>query len=101
MTTSSTAAGRDESADAECYRLISIDGVGAPEGCMGSDWHIYRIAQGENEITGYRCGDVARVRAEVETIVSALNGRRQWAKSKASSKTERRAAAAARRAAAK
>jgi len=83
---------RDESAADECYRLISIDSVRAPEDCVGSDWHRYRIAQGENGITGYRCGDLARVTAEVETIVTALNERREWKKAKASSKSKRPAA---------
>jgi hypothetical protein len=90
---------RDESVDDECYRLISVDAARAPEGCAGSDWHVYRIAQGGNGIAGYRRGELARVRAEVEAIVTALNDRRQWTKSKATSKTQRRAAAAARRAA--
>jgi hypothetical protein len=89
-------AGRDES-DEEQYRLISVDPVRAPEGCVGGDWHTYRIAQGENEITGYRCGDLAHVRVEVEAIVIGLNERRQWTtKSKATSISQRRAAAAAR-----
>jgi hypothetical protein len=95
------AAPRDESVDDECYRLISIDAVRAPQGCSGSDWHVYRIVQGDNEITGYRRGDLARVRTDVETIVTALNGRRQWTKGKAPSPSQRRAAAAAARAAAK
>ena len=88
----------DESAGDERYRLISIDAVRTPEDCMGSDWHRYRIAQGENEITGYRCGDLVRVTADVEAIVTALNERREWRKSKAPSKHQRNAAAAARRA---
>jgi hypothetical protein len=92
----------DDGRDAERYRLVSVDGVRAPSGCAGSDWHIYHIAQGHNAITGYRRGDLAHVTADVEAIVTALNGRRQWAKSKAPSKNPRRAAAAtARRAAAK
>ena len=86
--------------DDACYRLMSIDSVGAPEGCTGSDWHIYRIALGGNEITGYRRGDLARVSEVVDTIVIALNERRDW-KTKATSKAQRRAGAAARRAAAK
>ncbi len=95
------AVGVDERVDDERYRLISIDPVRAPEGCSGSDWHVYRIAQGVNAITGYRRGDFARVTVDVETIVTALNGRRRWAKDKALSKSERRAAAAARAANAK
>ena len=86
----------NDSADGESYRLVSIDAVRAPDGCNGSDWHIYRIVQGENEITGYRRGELARVTADIETIVSALNGRRQWTKSKEPSRAQRRAAAAAR-----
>lgn len=93
--------GADKSADDERYRLLSIDAVRAPEGCVGRDWHIYRIAQGGNGITGYRCGDLARVTADVEAIVTALNGRRQWAKGSAISKSHRRAATAGRRVAAR
>ena len=87
----------DESAADECYRLISIDAVRAPENCSGSDWHRYRIAQGENGITGYRCGNLARVTAGVEAIVTGLNERRDWKENK-DSKSRRRAAAAALRA---
>jgi hypothetical protein len=92
------AARREQTIDDERYRLISIDAVGAPEGCTGTDWHVYRIAQGGNGITGYRHGELALVTTEVEAIVTALNGRRRWTKTKAPSKYQRRAAAAARRA---
>ena len=87
-------------ADDGGYRLLSIDAVRAPAGCTGADWYLYRIAQGQNGITGYRRGDLARVHTEVEAIVTGLNGRRKWVKGTASSKSERRAAAAARRTAA-
>lgn len=90
----------DESASDERYRLVSIDAVRAPDDCMGSDWHRYRIAQGENGIIGYRCGDLARVTADVEAIVTALNERREWRKSKTPAKNPRRAATAVQRAAA-
>jgi hypothetical protein len=76
----------------ESYRLVSVETVRAPEGCSGKDWFVYRIAQGANEITGYRRGERAAVNSEVETIVAGLNGRRSWAKSKPSSKAQRRAA---------
>ena len=89
-----------EDASDERYRLVSIDAVCAPDDCMGSDWHRYRIAQGENGIIGYRCGDLARVTAEVEAIVTALNERREWRKSKAPAKNQRRAATATQRASA-
>jgi hypothetical protein len=94
------AVGVEERGGDEPYRLVSIDAVCAPEGCIGSDWHIYRIMQGENGITGHRRGDLARVRSDVEAIVTALNKRRQWTKHEVPSKSQRRAAAAARRAAA-
>jgi hypothetical protein len=91
----------DDSADAERYRLLSIDSAHAPEGCTGENWFIYRIVQGRNGITGFRRGSLECVSADVQSIVTALNGRRQWTKSKATSKSQRRAAAAARRGAAK
>ena len=93
------AAKPDENAGDESYRLMGVDAVRAPEGCVGSDWYIYRIARGENWITGYRHGELPRIRADVEDIVTALNGRRKWAKSPATSKSHRRAAAARRAAA--
>ena len=86
----------DESTDAERYRLVSIESVRAPEGCAGRDWYLYRISQGDNAITGYRQGSREKVGADVETIVTALNGRRQWTKKKPDAKAQRRAAAAAR-----
>ena len=84
-------------AEDERYRLISIETAHAPEGCAGRDWFVYRITQGDNAITGYRRGSREKVSADVETIVTALNGRRQWANSKTDSKANLRAAAAARR----
>jgi hypothetical protein len=92
----SAAASLDDEAEAgldwEGYRLVSIESVHAPEGCAGRDWFVYRIAQGANEITGYRSGSLARVRAEVETIVAGLNGRRSWVKGEPKTKPQRRAA---------
>jgi hypothetical protein len=81
----------DNAAD-ESYRLVSVAAVRAPEGCAGRDWFVYRIAQGANEITGYRRGERAAVDAEVATIVAGLNGRRSWSKGKPASKAQRRAA---------
>ena len=76
------------------YRVISIDAVRAPEGCTGADWLSYRIAQGINEITGYRRGSLESVSADVDTIVAALNSRREWRKPE--SKVYRRGARARR-----
>ena len=86
-------------ADDERYRLVSIDSVATPAGCAGRDWFVYRIVQGVNAITGFRQGDRATVGVDVETIVAALNGRRDWKKGKSESKVRSRAAAAQARAA--
>ena len=59
----------------ENYRLISIECTTAPSGGAGSDWFVYRIAQGKNMATGYRRGNRGDVGAEVERIVNALNVR--------------------------
>jgi hypothetical protein len=91
-------AAQPESAADESYRLISVDSVSAPEACTGSNWHKYRIVQGENGITGYRRGDLAAITADLEAIVTALNDRREWQRLTAPQKSQRRAAAAARRA---
>ena len=58
------------------YRLVSIDGATAPTGSAGKDWHVYRIAQGANLITGYRRGSLTTVTADVQKIVEGLNERR-------------------------
>jgi hypothetical protein len=89
-----------ESSDDETYRLVSVESVKTPEGCAGQDWFVYKIAQGTNPITGYRRGNQESVRAEAETIVVALNERREWKKNKVSPKDRRKTAAAARAAAA-
>jgi hypothetical protein len=92
-------AARHEEHDDNCYRLTSIVAADAPDGCTGGDWFIYRITQGGNAITGYRCGSVERVSADVESIVTSLNDRRNWPRVKQVSDRQRRATAAARRAA--
>ena len=58
------------------YRLAFIKPARAPSGNAGSDWLMYRIAQGPNVINGYRRGDIAAVTSEVEKIVIGLNERR-------------------------
>lgn len=57
------------------FQLVSIDPTAAPNGGTGDDWLVYRISQGLNLVTGYRCGSRAHVVAEVERIVIALNER--------------------------
>ena len=77
-------------AGSETYSVVSIEPVPAPEGCAGADWFVYRIGDGVNGITGYRCGTRAAVSAEVETIVAGLNDRRS--RVKPASRAQRRAA---------
>jgi hypothetical protein len=60
----------------DAYRIVTIHRASAPTGSVGRDWHMYRIAQGANVITGYRRGEAAAVTADVEKIVAALNERR-------------------------
>ena len=71
------AAASAEAQEAEgAYRLLAIDPTKAPDDSGGKDWFLYRIAQGENLIRGYKRGSRAGVTAEVEQIVVSLNERR-------------------------
>lgn len=70
------AASSSEADDSEAFRLVSIKQTPTPEGCVGRDWLVYRIAQGGNVITGYRRGDLPAATADVERIVVGLNERR-------------------------
>jgi hypothetical protein len=60
---------------AASYSLISIDPTTAPSGNTGDDWLVYRLAQGNNVVTGYRRGSRQNVTTEVERIVNAFNER--------------------------
>ena len=71
-----------DSADGSCYRVVTIEPTQPPDGCTGADWFIYRIARGRNEITGYRRGTRAAVKAQVDVLVDGLNGRRHLSDSK-------------------
>jgi hypothetical protein len=57
------------------FRLISIASIAAPNGSGGNDWFMYRIAQGDNMVTGYRRGSRDSATVEVERIVEGLNER--------------------------
>jgi hypothetical protein len=76
------------------FRLASISPADAPSGCVGADWLIYRIAQGDNTITGYRRGELAVVRADVQKIVEDLNERRRTLKKSTGLRPGRPSAAA-------
>jgi hypothetical protein len=59
----------------ETYRLISIDRTAAPNGDAGDDWLVYRIAQGNSTVTGYRRGTLQSVGTEIERMVNSVNER--------------------------
>jgi hypothetical protein len=60
----------------EPFTLISVEKSEPPEGNQGTDWVHYRIAQGPNEISGYRRGSLASARKAAKEIVANLNERR-------------------------
>jgi hypothetical protein len=60
----------------EPYELLSVDRSTAPGGHEGDDWVRYTIAQGSNTITGYRRGNLAALKRELQAVVLALNERR-------------------------
>jgi hypothetical protein len=78
----------------DAYRIVAIHRANAPTGSVGRDWHMYRIAQGANLITGYRRGEAAAVTADVEKIVAALNERRHGRRGRVDLRPGRPAAAA-------
>jgi RNA recognition motif-containing protein len=58
------------------FTLISSGDSVAPGGAEGHDWVRYEIAQGNNVIVGYRRGDLAAVRNQLEQMILDLNKRR-------------------------
>jgi hypothetical protein len=76
------AALRASAGEAQAFRLIAIRPEVAPEGCVGRDWFVYEIVQGENMITGHRRGEIDAVTADVERIVLGLNERLMKTKGK-------------------
>lgn len=60
----------------EPFKLLSISNSSPPHGSEGDDWVLYRIGQGPNIITGYRQGNLAVIKANVEQIIAGLNERR-------------------------
>lgn len=74
------------------YRVVSVQRSTAPAGSAGSDWHVYRIAQGSNMIHGYRRGNLASVTADAEKIVSGLNERRNFRRGRVDLRPGRRPA---------
>jgi hypothetical protein len=75
----------------DSFRLVSVHTTTPPTGSAGRDWLVYRIAQGTNEITGYRRGDIKSARVDLEKIVVGLNERRLKRKDKSGPKPQRAA----------
>lgn len=59
----------------QLYELVSVQRAAPPHGAKGSDWYRYVIAQGTNNIHGYRQGDLEAVTTAVEENVAQLNER--------------------------
>lgn len=74
MSADSTSSGEDF--DGLAFRLLSIERHAPPAGSEGKDWFVYKIAQGQNIITGYRRGSAAAVTEEIHRVVEGLNERR-------------------------
>lgn len=72
------------------FHIVSIRSTRAPTGNPGHDWFTYCIAQGPNQINGYRRGDLEAVTFEVERIVAALNERRGGRRGRVELKPNRR-----------
>ena len=60
----------------EEYSIVSVEPTSPPRDMVGTDWHCYTIAQGNNTIRGYQQGKLKAVRESVESIVERLNERR-------------------------
>ena len=77
--TSSKSAERQDvkpSAQAEPFRLVSIERTDPPTGAAGKNWYRYTIRQGANAINGYLQGTATGVKHAAEQIVGQLNERR-------------------------
>ena len=60
----------------ENFEIVSVEPTDAPEGMEGDGWFCYKIAQGTNNIRGFRQGTRKTVLLAAEEIVSQLNERR-------------------------
>lgn len=60
----------------EEYVLTSLERSEPPSDTEGDDWYCYMIAQGDNEIVGYRRGRLTAIKSELKTLVESLNERR-------------------------
>ena len=60
----------------EDYEIVSVEPTDPPRDMVGTGWHRYVIAQGDNTIRGYQRGNIKAVRRAVEEIVVRLNERR-------------------------
>jgi hypothetical protein len=63
-------------AQAEPFRLVSIERAEPPSGAAGKNWYRYTIRQGANAINGYLQGTATGVKHAAEQIVAQLNERR-------------------------
>ena len=59
------------------YVLKSITSCEPPFESKENNWFKYKILQGSNIITGYKCGEYAHVLASIEVNIDRLNQRQK------------------------
>ncbi len=59
------------------YTLKSLINCEPPFQSEGNNWYQYKISQGHNIITGYKCGEYAHVLESVEINIDRLNQRQK------------------------
>ena len=59
------------------YVLKSITNCEPPFDSKDSNWFQYKILQGSNIITGYKCGEYAHVLESIEVNIDRLNQRQK------------------------
>ena len=59
------------------YTLNSIVSCEPPYSAVGNDWFHYKISQGSNMITGYKCGEYTQVLQSIEINIERLNQRQR------------------------
>ena len=59
------------------YTLNSIISCEPPSNADGDNWFQYKITQGANIITGYKCGEFNQVKESIENNIERLNQRQK------------------------
>ena len=59
------------------YTLSLLVSCEPPYSAVGNDWYQYKISQGPNIITGYKCGEYQHVLQSIEINIERLNLRQK------------------------